>query len=96
MSIEVTYGEDSAEFVTRPEFGRPVTFVVTSRAINVAKATGSYVMPRRADRFVVGLKGSNGDGFSHHTTFDAACRSALHRARRYEKAYSVPRLAVAS
>jgi hypothetical protein len=89
--MRVEYNEDSAEFATEPEHGKPVTFVVTSRRINVAKANGSYWSKRYAGRFVVGLKGSAGDGFSHHSTFEAACKSALYRARRYERAYSTPR-----
>ena len=74
--------------MTQPEHGRPVTFVVTSRQVNVARAAWGK---RYETRYVVGLKGSGGNGFSHHTSFEVAVRHALARARRYELAYSRPR-----
>lgn len=89
--IEATITEDGAVYAVRPDHGKPVTFVVTLRNIDVSNRNGSYWSKRFADRFVVGLKGSTGHGFSHHTTLEAACRSAHYRARRYERAYSVPR-----
>lgn len=95
--IAADFADGTATIAVRPEYGHPVTFVIVDRTVNVARPTGSYVVPRRASRFVVALKGSTGAGFSAHTSFDAACKSALHRARRYDRAYSVPRgLAVAS
>lgn len=78
-----------ATFATQPEHGRPVTFVVTSRTINVARY--SAWGKRYETRYVVGLKGSDGNGFSHHTSFEVAVRNALSRAHRYVKAYSRPR-----
>lgn len=92
MSLEVSIESHSAVFVARPEHGRPVTFVVEQRDVNVANTTRSYYWAKRiASRYVVGLKGSTGNGFSHHVSFDEACKRALSRARRYDKAYSVPR-----
>ncbi|HJR88951.1 MAG TPA: hypothetical protein VJ782_02195 [Aeromicrobium sp.] len=91
MSIDVVIEQDAATFAVRPPFGKPVTFVVTEKNVNVSRQTGSFVARREAPRFVVGLKGSHGNGFSHHTTFEAACSRALSRARRYDRAYSVPR-----
>ncbi len=89
MSIEVTYEEDRATFATRPEYGKPVTFEVRFRSAVVGRS--GWGGARKAGRYVVGLKGSDGNGFAHFTTFEAACRSALSRARRYERAFSKPR-----
>ena len=91
MSIEAVIESDAATYAVRPEHGKPVTFVVAVRAVNVTRARWGYAPRRMADRFVVGLKGSDGPGFASHTSFEAACRSALSRARRYDRAYSVPR-----
>jgi len=92
MSIEVTIDSDAAVLVARPPYGKPVTFVVEQRDVNVARPVRSYYLNKRiAPRFVVGLKGGNGDGFSHHTSFEEACKRAISRARRYDRAYSVPR-----
>jgi hypothetical protein len=97
MSIDVTIESDRATFAARPPHGRPVTFVVEQRDVNVANPTRSYYWSKRiAPRFVVGLKGGNGNGFSHHTSFEEACKRALSRARRYDKAYSQPRGVIAA
>lgn len=90
-SIAVTYESESATFATRPPHGRPVTFVVIPREVNVTQSRSSWSTARMATRYVVSLKGSTGSGFSHHTTYEAACKSALIRASRYVRAYSVPR-----
>lgn len=95
MSLDVSIDSDGATFAARPAYGKPVTFVVESREINVSRS-GYWYAKRVAPRFVVALKGSSGDGFSHHTSFDEACKRALSRARRYEKAYSQPRGVVAA
>lgn len=92
MSIEAIFDEEAATFAVRPEHGKPVTFEVRHRELDVAGPTlRTWGQHRFAHRFVVGLKGSSGHGFAHFTSFEAACRSALYRARRYERAYSVPR-----
>lgn len=91
MSISVDIGLREASFAVRPTHGKPVTFMVSERDINVARPQTYYTAKRVAPRFVVHLKGSTGDGFSHHTSFEQACARALSRARRYDKAYSVER-----
>jgi hypothetical protein len=91
MSIEVMIDSDAAVLVARPPYGKPVTFVVEEREIDVARNTGSWYQRRTARRFVVGLKGGTRTGFSHHTSFELAVTRAMSRARRYDRAYSVPR-----
>jgi len=87
--MNVVVGEESATFRAEPEHGRPVTFCVSWRKVDVSNAKS---WRKKCNwRYVVHLIGSAGGGFSHHTSFEAACRSALSRARRYEKAYSRPR-----
>lgn len=84
--IAVEFEEKRAEAVVSPTFGRRVVFVVEWRQLDVG------VSHRRLSyRYVVGLKGSTGQGFSHHTRFDDACSRLLSRARRYDRAYSKPR-----
>lgn len=90
MSFEARIDEHSAHIETRPEFGKPVTFVVQRKVTEIGRGRG-YWSPRTDERYVVGLKGSSGSGFSQHKSFDTACRAALSRARRYHEAYSVPR-----
>jgi hypothetical protein len=81
VSIEVEINESDATFIVDPEHGHRVVFEVRWRRPKGAAT----------ERFVVGLKGSDGEGFSAHVLFDRACRSALWRARRYQKAFSKPR-----
>jgi hypothetical protein len=78
-----------ATFRAEPEYGRPVTFEVRVRTVNVSQHSGWS--RNMQSRYVVGLKGSDGAGFAHFMSFEKACQSALSRARRYEKAYSRPR-----
>lgn len=85
--MNATIGTDHATFRAEPAHGRPVTFEVRYRTIDVSTGWGRNMQ----DRYVVGLLGSDGDGFSHHTTFETACARALTRARRFEAAYSKPR-----
>jgi hypothetical protein len=95
MSLDVTFEADIAHFAARPEHGKPVVFEVRFREIAVGNDSG-WGRRRKAGRYVVGLKGSDGAGFANFTTFEAACRSALSRARRYERAYSKPRRTLVS
>lgn len=88
-ALEVSYEEDGATFVARPTYGKPVVFEVARRRAPVGKP--SWGRQSVEIRYVVQLRGSSGAGFSTHISYDAACKSALSRARRYEKAYSVPR-----
>lgn len=88
--ITVSYSDRSAEFVVEPEHGRRVVFTVEERTIDLRDVHGGWGH-RPVRRFVVGLKGSRGVGFSHHMTFELACHRALVRANRYDKAYAVPR-----
>lgn len=94
MSLEVDYGADTATFtVTRPN-GMRVTFDVRKRRVKVGNGWPySYSAKRYDDRWVVGLKGSDEDGFSQHLTYDRACQFALARARRYDRACSRARSA---
>lgn len=79
-----------ATFRAEPEHGRPVTFEVRLRRINVA-SDNYWRSKNLQDRYVVGLLGSDGSGFCHYASFTKACAAALSRAKRYEKAYSKPR-----
>lgn len=90
MSLTVDIDLEHATFIAAPEFGRTITFEVRWREINVSPAN-TWGAKRIAGRWVVGLKGGNGHGFAQFTSFEKACRSALFRARRYDRAYSVPR-----
>ena len=83
-------GDDYATFRAEPIYGRAVTFEVRQRQIDVRRDRG-WGGRNLQPRFVVGLKGSDGDGFAHFTTFEKACRAALSRASRYERAYDKPR-----
>lgn len=85
MSIEVDYNDRDATFTVAPEHGRTVVFEVRLRMVQVGRSRHNLQY-----RYVVGLKGSDGPGFIAHTSFERACRSALWRARRYQKAYSEP------
>lgn len=87
MSLEVEINEQHATYAVDPEHGARVVFEVRYREVNISRSRWRNLK----DRYVVGLKGSDGDGFAHFTSFEKACRSALYRARRYEKAYSKPR-----
>jgi hypothetical protein len=90
MSMEVEFGEDTARAVVTPEFGRRAVFVVERRKVDVARRNSWRKNMKY--RWVVALEGSRDEsGFTHLTSFDAACRSLLHRARRFDRAYSVPR-----
>ena len=85
MALDVTVNtDDTATFTVTGPQGQRVTFDVRYRRVRIG--SGGWSGKSYGRRFVVGLKGSDGDGFSAHTTFDIACRSALARARRYEKA----------
>lgn len=88
--MNVTIETAHATFRAEPEHGRPVTFEVRLRSVNVASTSGWYSRNMQT-RYVVGLKGSDGQGFCQFASFEKACASALSRARRYEKAYSKPR-----
>lgn len=90
MSLHFEVDGERATIQTRPEYGRPVTFEVRRRKVKVGGG-GYWTPPRAEQRYVVGLKGSDGDGFSTHLSFETACSRALSRARRYEQAYSKPR-----
>lgn len=89
--IEVEVNDQDATFVVEPEHGRRVVFEVRHREVHVSRRTSGIYMGTPRLRWVVGLKGSDGDGLSAHSSFERALRSALWRARRYERAYSVPR-----
>jgi len=88
--MDVRIEHDFATFRAEPEHGQPVTFEVRFREVTVSSATWPY---RRnvSGKFVVGLIGSTGAGFAQFRSFEKACSSALSRARRYERAYAVPR-----
>lgn len=76
MSLDVSIQpDDTAILVVSSPLGQRVAFDVRQRRI---RGAGS-------ERFIVGLKGSDGEGFSNHTTFDTAFRAALSRARRYDR-----------
>ena len=89
MSMDVEINAEDATVSVAPEYGRRVVFEVRPRTIDISSAS-SWGRNRKR-RYVVGIKGSNGAGFSHHVSFEAAVRSALYRGRRYDKAYSSPR-----
>lgn len=93
MSMDVEIETAHALLAVRPPHGRPVTFEVRLRSVKIGASSWSR---SRADRYVVGLKGSDGDGFSTHVSFEAACRAALRRARTYHAAYERPRGVAAS
>lgn len=95
MTLIVEIDETSASYSARPEHGRPVTFCVSRREINVAKPSGWYKPATVKERFVVHLKNSDGM-FSQHVTLEAACKAAMSRARRYDSAYSKQRRSVAA
>jgi len=86
--MDVVIETAHATFRAEPEFGRPVTFEVRLRKVDVSRSNWTR---NRQDRYVVGLKGSDGDGFGHFMSFEKACAAALSRARRYERAYAKPR-----
>lgn len=81
--IEVAIDQGHARARVAPEHGRPVTFDVRFRPIDVGVSRRNI-----QDRFVVGLLGSDGDGFAHFTKFETAVASMLSRANRYHRAYS--------
>jgi hypothetical protein len=82
-------GDSDALVITRPEFGRPVTFTVCERRVTV-RSKNFWGSRTTEQRWVVSLKGSTGEGFSTHRTYDAALKAALIRARKYVRAYSRP------
>lgn len=84
LPIEAILDTAHATFRVTPPHGRAVTFEVALRR------DGRY---RYSERYVVQMLGSWGDGFSTHVSFEAAVRSALARARKYARAYSVARAA---
>lgn len=90
---EVEIGTAYASAIVEPECGRRVVFEVRLRSLTYRKRDGWRAHAK--DAYVVGLKGSDGEGFGHHYKFERAVASMLYRARRYEKAYSVPRGVVA-
>jgi len=93
LPIEATIDAQHATFRVTPPHGRPVTFEVALRRVDVTRSHSGYYQTRFADRYVVQMLGSWGSGFGTFTSFDAAVRSCLHRARRYARAYSVERAA---
>lgn len=85
MTLDVSIGpDDSATFTVSSPLGQRVTFDVRYRSVQVGR--GGWAGKSYGTRYVVGLKGSDGQGFSAHNDFEVACRAALSRARRYEKA----------
>lgn len=84
--ITAEYSEDGAQFTVEPEHGKRVVFDVRFREV----AIGRQWHRKYEKRFVVGLAGSAGDGFSQHLSYEAAVKRALSRARQYEKAYARP------
>jgi hypothetical protein len=66
--IAATFEESRAEVVVTPEHGRTVAFVVEWRLVDV----GQYHRNRQW-RYVVGLHGSDGQGFCHYLSFERAC-----------------------
>lgn len=86
--MNVVIEKTEATFRAEPEYGRPVTFEVRSRLVDVSRTGWRRNMQ---ERYVVGLKGSDGQGFAQFVSFERACSAALSRARRYERAYSRPR-----
>ena len=80
MSLEVEIDAAGATYAATPEYGQRVVFEVRWRVVR-----------HGPPRFVVQLKNSSGDGFSQHLKFETACRAALSRARRYDRAFSKPR-----
>lgn len=85
MSLDVSIELDNtATFTVSSPLGQRVTFDVRFRPVRIGR--GGWSGNARGLRYVVGLKGSDGEGFSAHTTFDIACRAALARARRYDQA----------
>lgn len=87
--IDVQIETAHAVAIVTPPHGRPVTFEVRLRDLSWRGRDGWTRHAKSA--YVVGLKGSDGSGFGHHYKFERAVASMLYRARRYEKAYSVPR-----
>lgn len=84
MSLDVAIQpDDTATFTVSSPLGQRVTFDVRFRRVQIGR--GGWSGKSYGERYVVGLKGSDGDGFSAHTSFDVACRAALSRARRYER-----------
>jgi hypothetical protein len=75
--------DDTATFTVSSPLGQRVTFDVRFRSVQIGRS--GWGGRTYGERYVVGLKGSDGDGFSAHTSFEVACRAALSRARRYEK-----------
>lgn len=88
--MNVVYYEHGATFRAEPEHGKPVTIEVVREKTDIRRRHQWGVRPRYEWRYVVRLKGSRGE-FSHHWSFERACKMALSRAKRYEEAYSVPR-----
>lgn len=77
--------EDHALIKVVPEEpGKPVTFEVRYRTVRIWNGWNYY----HPSAYVVGLKGSDGEGFSHHYTFEKAVQAVFIRARRYERAYA--------
>jgi len=93
MSIDMTVDSDSTIVYARPPYGRPIAFMVELRRVKISKSRWDN---RRETRYVVTLKGNREAEFSRHLTQEAAQKACLSRARKYDRAYSVPRgLAVA-
>lgn len=84
MSYLATIDGDTAAVRVTPDRGRTVVFEVVHRSVR-----GS------APRYVVQCKGSTGDGFSSHRSFETAVRSLLARARRYDRAFAERKRAAA-
>lgn len=87
-ALTVEIDEATATFTCDPAYGRKVVFEVRERVVTVGQSRWTQ---QAANRFVVGLKGSDEQGFSTHRTFEAAFKAANLRATRYFNAYSVPR-----
>lgn len=76
MSLDMTVKDDErAEFTVKGKRGQHVTFDVRLRHVKVGRVMGYQ------PRYVVGLKGSDGDGFAHFT-IDAVSRLRARRARQ--------------
>lgn len=89
--IDVEIGTGYACAIVEPEHGRRVVFEVRLRSLKVRRQSGWPYTRDTGNVYVVGLKGSDGEGFAHHHSFERAVQGMLSRARRYAKAYSVPR-----
>lgn len=76
-TLEATQtGKDSYRVEVRPDHGIPVTLYVVRWP-----GTGHYYVKRSPDPTSMGY-------ITKHTSFEAACKGATHRARRYLASYA--------